>query len=93
MENIEDQGEGFEITCDPNDLVEVRKSVQAAGIDYESAEVAFVPSFTQAVDDLEVAQKIEKLVDLLDDLDDVQEVYTNAEYSEAVEKGLEEADD
>ena len=93
VENIEDQGEGFEITCDPNDLVEVRKSVQAAGIDYESAEVAFVPSFTQAVDDLEVAQKIEKLVDLLDDLDDVQEVYTNAEYSEAVETGLEEADD
>lgn len=93
VENIEDQGEGFEVTSDPADLVEVRKSVQAAGIDYDSAEVSFVPTFNQQVDDLEVAQKVEKLVDLLDDLDDVQEVYSNAEYSEAVEKALEEAED
>lgn len=93
VENIEDQVDAFEIICDPNDLVDVRKAVQAAGLDYESAEVRFVPSFTQQVDNVEVAEKIEKLTDLLDDLDDVQEVYMNAEYTDAVEKQLAEAED
>ncbi|MFT8395443.1 YebC/PmpR family DNA-binding transcriptional regulator [Propionibacterium sp.] len=93
VEDIADQGEVFELISDPNDLVEVRKAVQAAGIDYDSAEVSFVPSFSQQVEDVEAAQKIEKIVDILDDLDDVQNVYTNADYPESVEQALEAAED
>ena len=50
---LDDQGEGFSITSDPNQLVAVRKAVQAAGLDYESAEVLFVPSFFVVVQRLE----------------------------------------
>ncbi len=87
-EEIIDAGEGFTIISDPNDLVEVRKAVQAAGYDYESAEVAFVASFDQLVDTVEAAEKLEKIVEALEDSDDVQNVYHNAEYSAEVEAAL-----
>ncbi|MFZ2625321.1 MAG: YebC/PmpR family DNA-binding transcriptional regulator [Propionibacterium sp.] len=93
VEDIVDQGEVFELVSDPKDLVEVRKAVQAAGIDYDSAEVSFVPSFNQQVDDVEAAEKIERIVEILDDLDDVQNVFTNAEYSDSVEQALEAQED
>ncbi|WP_316669081.1 YebC/PmpR family DNA-binding transcriptional regulator [uncultured Propionibacterium sp.] len=88
VEDLQDQGEAFELVCDPNDLVEVRRAVQAAGIDYDSAEVSFVASFDQGVDSPEEATRLERIIDALEDLDDVQNVFTNAEYSEAVEEVL-----
>ena len=89
-EDIVDLGEGFSITSDPNQLVAVRKAVQAAGLDYESADVAFVPSFEQAVDDIDAARKLYKLLDALEDLDDVQNVYGNELIAPEVEAALEE---
>jgi transcriptional/translational regulatory protein YebC/TACO1 len=89
-EDIVDQGEGFTIIYDPNQLVAVRKAVQAAGLDYESADVAFVPSFEQAVDDIDAARKLYKLIDALDDLDDVQNVYGNDAVAPEIEAALEE---
>jgi len=80
-EDVSDLGEVFEITCEPNDTVEVRKAVQAAGLDYESAEVSFVPDFSQAVE-AEVAEKLERIIDALEDSDDVQNVFTNADLPE-----------
>ena len=79
VEDLTDVGDEFELISDPNDMVEVRKAVQAAGIDYDSAEVQFVASFDQIVDSAEAAEKLERIVDALEDLDDVQKVYTNAE--------------
>ena len=89
-EEIIDEGIGFTIISDPNDLVSVRKSVEAAGYDYESAEVAFVASFDQDVDTVEAAEKLEKIIDALEDSDDVQNVYHNAKYSDEVEAALNE---
>lgn len=83
-EEVLDQGEVFEIHCDPNDTVTVRKAIQEAGIDYEKAEVGFVPDYTQAIDDIEVARKVIKLIEEIDDCDDVQEVYSNEDFSEEV---------
>ncbi|WOQ18829.1 YebC/PmpR family DNA-binding transcriptional regulator [Raineyella sp. W15-4] len=77
-EDVQDGGDAFRVISDPNAVVEVRKAVQAAGLDYDSAEVEFVPDFTQQVD-LETFEKVEKLVDAIDDLDDVQNVYGNYE--------------
>ena len=92
VEEIEDEGEGFTIISDPNDLVEVRKAVQAAGFDYESAEVSFVASFEQLIDSVEDAEKIEKIIDALEDSDDVQNVFHNGTYSDEVEAALNEED-
>src|ERR671927_20239 len=45
-EEVNDLGEAFEVVSEPTDLIEVRTSLQKAGIEYESAESSFVPSVT-----------------------------------------------
>ena len=75
-EEINDHGETFELISDPNDMVEVRTAVQAAGLDYDSAEVQFVPSVTVEVDSDTVAKML-RLIEALEDSDDVQNVYAN----------------
>ena len=91
-EDISDEGDAFELISYPNDLVAVRKAVQAAGIDYDSAEVQFVASFDQEVDSVEDAQKLFRIVDALEDLDDVQTVFTNADLTPEVEAALDSED-
>ena len=82
-EEINDLGDAYEIISDPANTVPVRSAVQAAGLDYESAEVSFVPEFTQEVD-APTAEKLMKIVEALEDSDDVQNVYTNFDASEEV---------
>jgi YebC/PmpR family DNA-binding regulatory protein len=76
-EDVEDRGESFVITSEPSDMVAVRTALQAAGIDYESADVEFVPSMQVVVEDADNARKVVKLIDALEDVDDVQNVYSN----------------
>jgi YebC/PmpR family DNA-binding regulatory protein len=80
-EEVNDLGDTFEIISDPSNTVPVRTAVQAAGLDYESAEVSFVPEYTQEVD-APTAEKVMKIIDALEDSDDVQNVYANFEASE-----------
>ena len=88
-EEVNDLDDGFEIICEPGDLVGVRTALQDAGIDYESAEASFQPSVTVPVD-LEGARKVVKLIDALEDLDDVQDVYTNVDIPDDVATVLDE---
>ncbi len=88
-EDVSDEGETFKVISDPSVVVEVRKAVQDAGLDYESAEVQFVPQYTQALDAKEAAEKLFKLLDAIEDVDDVQTVYSNEDIPEAVLAELE----
>jgi YebC/PmpR family DNA-binding regulatory protein len=88
-EEVNDLGDSFEIISDPSDLIPVRKALQDAGIDYDSAESGFQPSVSVAVD-VDGARKVFKLVDALEDSDDVQNVYTNVDISDEVGAQLEE---
>lgn len=90
-EEVNDLGEAFEIVSDASDFVAVRKSVQDAGLDYESAEAQFVP--TLQVDlDADGARKMMRVVDALEDSDDVQNVYVNGDVSDEVMAELERDD-
>jgi YebC/PmpR family DNA-binding regulatory protein len=82
-EEVNDLGEAFEVVSEPTDLVPVRSALQAAGIDYESAESSFVPSVTVPLDE-EGARKMFKLIDAIEDSDDVQNVYANFDVSDDV---------
>ncbi|WP_069167462.1 YebC/PmpR family DNA-binding transcriptional regulator [Nocardia altamirensis] len=82
-EEVNDLGDSFEIISEPSDLIPVRKALQSAGIDYDSAESGFQPSVSVAVD-IDGAKKVIKLVDALEDSDDVQNVYTNVDISDEV---------
>ncbi|WP_058233876.1 YebC/PmpR family DNA-binding transcriptional regulator [Devriesea agamarum] len=82
-EEISDEGDTFEILSEPTDVVAVRTSLTDAGIDYDAAEVQFVPSMKVEVD-LDGARKVLRLLEALEDSDDVQNVYSNLDIPEDV---------
>ncbi|HWK20131.1 MAG TPA: YebC/PmpR family DNA-binding transcriptional regulator [Microbacteriaceae bacterium] len=88
VEDVRNHGVGFEVIAEPSQLVTAREALQAAGIDYDSAEVEFVPNLQIEVD-LEAAKKVERLIDALDDLDDVQNVFSNEDIPADVRAQLE----
>jgi YebC/PmpR family DNA-binding regulatory protein len=87
-EEVNDLGDSFEVICEPGDLVAVRTALQDAGIDYESADISFLPSVQVPLDE-DGARKVLRLVDALEDLDDVQNVYPNFDISDEVMEAVE----
>ncbi|MFC6285837.1 YebC/PmpR family DNA-binding transcriptional regulator [Nocardioides sp. GCM10027113] len=86
-EEVADLGESFEVISEATDLVAVRSALQAAGIDYDSAEASFVPDNKIALD-ADGAGKLFRLIDVLEDLDDVQNLYANYDVSDEVMEQL-----
>jgi transcriptional/translational regulatory protein YebC/TACO1 len=54
----------------------VRGGLQEAGIEYDSAEAAFLPSVEVPLDE-EQAKRVFRLIEAIEDSDDVQDVYAN----------------
>jgi len=75
-EEVNDLGESFEVVSEATDLIAVRSALQQAGIDYESAEAAFLPSVEVPLDE-EQARRVFRLIEAIEDSDDVQDVYAN----------------
>jgi len=75
-EEVNDLGESFEVVSEATDLVAVRTALQQAGLDYESAEAAFLPSAEVPLDE-EHARRVFRLIEAIEDSDDVQDVYAN----------------
>ena len=88
-EEIEPHAQGFEVITEASDLVAVRSALQEAGIEYESADVEFVPNLKVEID-AETARKIFRLIDALEDSDDVQNVFSNFDLSAEVQAELEQ---
>ncbi len=82
-EEVNNLGESFEIVSEATDVVAVRTALQAAGIDYESAEATFLPSMSVDVD-ADTARKVFSLIDALEDSDEVQNVYANFDVSDEI---------
>jgi YebC/PmpR family DNA-binding regulatory protein len=91
-EEVIDHGQMFEVLTEATDLVSTRTALQDAGIDYDSADVEFVPSLKVEVD-ADTARKVFRLIDALEDSDDVQNVYSNADVSDEVRAVLDEDDE
>ena len=88
-EEVNDLGEAFEIISEATDFIAVRQAIQAAGIDYDSAEASWVPSM-QVPLDADGARKMLRVVDALEDSDDVQDVFANGDISDEVLAALDE---
>ncbi len=82
-EEVNDLGESFEVVSEATDLVAVRTALQDAGIDYESADIVFLPSSEIDLDE-DQARKVLKMIDALEDSDDVQDVYANYNVSDDI---------
>ena len=70
-------GEVFEISTDANSVGSVSEELSKKGYDFISAEPVYVPATLTAIDDPELAAKMEKLLEMLDENDDVQNVWHN----------------
>jgi YebC/PmpR family DNA-binding regulatory protein len=90
-EEVNDLGDSFEIISEATDFVAVRKAVQDAGIDYDSAEASWVPNL-QVPLDLDGARRMIRVVEALEDSDDVQDVFANGDISDEVLAQLDEED-
>ena len=86
-EEVNDLGESFEVVSEASDLVKVREALQAAGIDYESADTSFLPSVSVPLD-ADGAAKVFHLIDAIEELDDVQNVFGNFDVSDEVMASL-----
>ncbi len=91
-EEVTNEGETFEVITEPTDLVATRTALQEAGIEYDSADAAFVPNLKVEID-AETARKVFRLIDALEDSDDVQNVYSNFDLSPEVQAELETDED
>lgn len=82
-EEVTDLGESYEVISEASDFVGVRRALQDAGIDYDSAEPAFIPSVAVPLD-LDSARKVIRVMDALEDSDDVQNVWANGDISDDI---------
>jgi YebC/PmpR family DNA-binding regulatory protein len=75
-EDVTGDDECFEIVTDPKDLPAVRRALEDAGVELESAEVTQQPTTRTTIDE-QTAEKLMRLIESLDENDDVNEVHAN----------------
>jgi YebC/PmpR family DNA-binding regulatory protein len=83
-EDLQDQGDSWQLTCAPTDLGALRSALEAAGIEFDSADLTMLPTTVVPLDKEADARKVLKLIDLLEDHDDVQNVYANFDIPDAI---------
>ncbi len=87
-EEVNDLGDSYEVISEAGDMIPVRKALQEAGIDYDSADSSWLPSVTVPLDE-DSARKVFRLMEALEDSDDVQDVYANFDVSDEVLANIE----
>ncbi len=81
------EGSQYQVTCDPNDLENVRKAITDTGIAIESAEITMLPKTTVKLDGKD-AEQILKMMERLEEHEDVQNVYSDFDISEELMEKL-----
>lgn len=75
---------GFEVRCAIHYFDKVAHALEKAGIKPDSAEIAYIPTNTVPVTQIDVAKQVVKLHETLEENDDVQAVFSNEEMDEKV---------
>jgi YebC/PmpR family DNA-binding regulatory protein len=83
-EDVERDGDVFQVTSAPEALAAVREAIETAGFPVDSAELTMVPKTTVAVEDEAKARQVMRLIDELEENDDVQDVFANFDIPERV---------
>ncbi|MCI0389758.1 MAG: YebC/PmpR family DNA-binding transcriptional regulator [Acidobacteria bacterium] len=82
-EDMQNDGESYQILTAPEDFLSVLDAIKGKGVEPISSEIAMIPQNTIKLDGNHAAQML-KLYDALDDQEDVQSVYANFEIDDAV---------
>src|SRR5687768_10774293 len=74
-EDLQDQGDTWQLTSQATDLNGLRAALEAAGIAFDSADLTMLPTTSIPLESEHEAKRVLKLMDLLEEHDDVQNVY------------------
>ncbi len=88
-DDMNNTGEVYELTCDPNAYDELKKTLEEKEIPTEVAEISMVPQSTVAINGIATAKKILALMEDFEDHDDIQEVYANFDIPDDILKQIE----
>jgi len=81
-EDLNDEGESWEILSDPKDFEAVVEALKAAKIPTQTAEVTKIASTYTKLEGSQASAMI-RLLETIEDLDDTQNVYSNFDFDEA----------
>jgi YebC/PmpR family DNA-binding regulatory protein len=87
-DDLKRMGAIFEITCAPTAFTQVKAALEKSNLAPTVAEISQVPKVPRDVE-VEVGRKVIRLMEALDDHDDVQNVYSDANITEAMFAGVE----
>lgn len=74
----------IDILTTPEQFANVQAALNEHKLVFEHAEVTFLPATYLPIAELDIAEKMLKLIDMLEDLDDVQQVYANADIPDKI---------
>ncbi len=83
-DDMQNTGEVFEITCDPDAYEELKKALETQEIPMDVAEISMVPQNMVGIDDEAVAKRVVSMMEAFDDHDDVQNAYANFDIPDEV---------
>ncbi|MBI2167913.1 MAG: YebC/PmpR family DNA-binding transcriptional regulator [Actinobacteria bacterium] len=83
-DDVDDQGDTWQITTPPGDVMAVRDALEAAGIPAASADLTMLPQNSVPLTTEGDARAVLKVLDALEEHDDVQAVYANFDIPDAV---------
>ena len=76
-DDMDNTGEIYEITCDPQAYDQLKAALKEKEIPTEVAEISMIPQNTVPVSDNDTARKILSLMDDFEEHEDIQNVYAN----------------
>src|ERR1700736_2570424 len=79
-EDITADEDVFEVIAEPADFTQVRRALEGAGVQMESAEVAYRPTSLVPIEEAQAA-RLMRLIEALEDNDDVSAVHANFDVS------------
>ena len=88
-EDLTDEGDTWQLSCDPTELSALRSALEDAGIEIESFDLTMLPKNVVAISSESAAKRVIRLIDALDDHDDVQDVYANFDVPDEILQALE----
>jgi YebC/PmpR family DNA-binding regulatory protein len=89
VDDLQPDGDTFVLLSAPTAFADVQRGLGDRGIELRAASLAYVPSQRVAVSDVDVANRLLKLIDAFDDHEDVQEVFSNEDFPDELLDKLE----
>jgi YebC/PmpR family DNA-binding regulatory protein len=83
-DDVERDGSVFQVSSAPEALAAVRRAVQDAGFEIQTAELTMIPKTTVEVAEEASAKKLIRLIEALEENDDIQEVSANFDIPEQI---------